>query len=65
MEQNKDKTVEDEVREYEERTGIHLDAHSKGTLRDMIKRDNRFWEREAVREDSHSPVGDAFNMGNR
>ncbi len=63
--ENKEKTVEDEVREYEERTGITLDAHNKATLREVIKRENRYWEKEAIREDSHGPVGDLFNAGNR
>lgn len=54
-------TIEDEIAEYEKKNGIELPAHNKATLRSMIEKENRFWDKEAVREDSHSPVGDWNN----
>lgn len=42
--------------------GGSMPAHNKEVLRSVIEKENSFWEREAVREDSHSPVGDWNNM---
>lgn len=47
-------TTDDEIKLYEARTGIKLDAHNKGTLGSVIERENRFCEAEAVREDNHN-----------
>lgn len=40
------KTTDDEVKEYQERNGMKLDAHSRATLKAMLERENRFWENE-------------------
>ena len=54
--------IEKEIEQYEKRTGIKLPAHNRGTLRSMIESENKYWEREAVREDSNnSPVEGYFN----
>ena len=47
-------TVEEEIEEYQKRTGFKLDAHSRATLRRMIERENRFWDAEPFREDSNN-----------
>lgn len=43
------KTLDDEVQEYQDRTGIKLDAHSRSTLKAMIARENKHWDEEEVR----------------
>lgn len=42
--------------------GGYMPAHNKATLRDILRKEAAFWDREAVREDSHSPVGDWGDM---
>ena len=41
----------DPVEEYEERTGIHLDAHNRETLRKMVTREDEFWALYAANEE--------------
>lgn len=31
----------------------HLDAHSKGVYRQMLKREHEYWLRESIREDNN------------
>ncbi len=47
-------TLDEEVEEYQKRTGIKLDAHSRSTLRKMFERENKFWDAEPFREDNHN-----------
>jgi hypothetical protein len=51
-------TTEEEVEAYNRRVYKgQMPAHNKAVLRDMIEKENRFWEADAVREDSNiSPV---------
>lgn len=57
--------IEQKIKSYEERAGFPLSAHNKATMRDILRMEHRFEEREAVREDSHGPIADLFNAGNR
>jgi len=42
-------------REVEEKAKVmHLDAHNKSVLRQMIRRENAFWDAEPFREDNHN-----------
>ena len=49
--------VEEDIKEYEKRTGITLDANNKATLRNMLlngsmqDRDDRFWENYIAMEE--------------
>ncbi len=54
--------VEAQIDLYELETGIILDAHNKSVLRQMKRCEFDRLEREAIREDSHGPVGDRFNQ---
>ena len=57
-------TTEQEIKEYAIRlygSEEAMPAANKKAMRQLIEKEDRFWEREAVREDSHSPVGDLFN----
>ena len=47
-------TTEEEIEAYEKRTGQTLPAYNRATLRSMIEKENRFWEREAVRVDNNT-----------
>jgi hypothetical protein len=48
-------TVDEEVEAYNQRVYKgEMPAHNKAVLRDMIERENRFWEAEAVRQDNHT-----------
>lgn len=38
--------------------GGDMPAHNKAVVRKQLLQEDRFWEKEAVREDSHSAVGD-------
>lgn len=51
-------TVDEEVEAYNQRVYKgQMPVHNKAVLRDMIEKENRFCEAEAVREDSNnSPV---------
>jgi hypothetical protein len=42
-------TVEDEIEEYEKRTGQTLPAHNRATLRGVIERENKWWDEEEGR----------------
>ena len=56
-------TNEERIAEVEKNVyGGEMPAHNKEVMRAILNKEDRFWEREAVREDSHSPVGDEFNM---
>lgn len=46
--------VEDEIARYEEKLGQPLPLHNKEVLREMIKKENAFWERWDAREDNHN-----------
>jgi hypothetical protein len=39
-------TVEEEIAAYEAKNG-ELPAHNRATLRSMIERENKWWDREA------------------
>lgn len=50
------------IAEYEKRTGATLPAHNRATLRDVLLKEDAFWERADLREDSNnSPVEGYFN----
>lgn len=57
----KQKTIEEQIEQYQKETGIVLDPHNKKTLHDMIEREDKEAANEE-REHSHSPVGDRNNM---
>jgi hypothetical protein len=42
-------TLEQEIAEYEKRTGIKLDAHNKSTFRSMRERENKWDDGEEAR----------------
>lgn len=42
-------TTEEEIAEYEKRTGITLPAHNKATLRSIIEKKNKWWDGEEGR----------------
>lgn len=42
-------TVEEEISEYERRTGQTLSAHNRSVLRAMIERENKWWDTEEGR----------------
>lgn len=46
--------IEKEVAEQEKK--MPLDAHNKSVLRSMKRREFDYWEKEAVRVDSHTPT---------
>ncbi len=53
--------IERKVKEYEKRTGLTLDPHNKGTLRQIFK-DREDYAANEEREHSNSVVGDHFNQ---
>lgn len=56
-------TNEERIAEVEQNVyGGNMPAHNKAVLRSILEKEDRFWEAEAVREDSHSPVGDWNGM---
>jgi hypothetical protein len=48
----KEQWIEKEVAEKEKT--MKLDAHNKSTLRAVLGKEHDFWEKEAVRLDSHT-----------
>lgn len=54
------KSIEEQIAEYEEMNGIILDAHNRATFRAMVEREDKEVANEE-REHSHSPVGDWNN----
>lgn len=55
--------IDEAVEDYNQRVyGGLMSPNAKKVLRDMKRKEHEFWEREAVREDSHSPVGDWEGM---
>lgn len=46
--------VEMKIAEYEKRTGIKLPAHNRSVLRDILQKEDAFWERVDLREDSNN-----------
>lgn len=49
---NKNEFIEKEVVAKEEK--MSLDTHNKTTLRSVLGKEYDYWEREAIREDSHT-----------
>ena len=49
-----DSDVEERVVRYEKQLGQSLPLHNKEVLREMIKKEDAFWERWDVREDNHN-----------
>lgn len=49
-----DSDVEERVVRYEQQLGQSLPLHNKEVLREMIKKEDAFWERWDAREDNHN-----------
>jgi hypothetical protein len=60
-----DNYIENKIAEVEKNVyGGEMPAHNKAVLRQELKKEERFHECEEL-ENSHSPIGDLFNAGNR
>lgn len=46
--------VTEDIKVYQERTGIKLDAHNKQTLRLMLMKENDYYFKESVRQDNNT-----------
>lgn len=54
----KDKFIESEIVKYEKKTNQTLPSHNRGILKDMLKKEYDYCEKEAVREDNQNSHDD-------
>lgn len=54
----KEKFIASEIVKYEKKTNQILPVHNRGVLKDMLKKEYDYYEKEAVREDSNNTRDD-------